>query len=156
MRAPAPLTLAALLILSTAGLARAAEPPDNVLAAVAEAEQQCKTMDGTPNAEAVLSVDDVNGDGGEDWIVDYAKLKCDGSINPLCGSGGCAMQIYLWDGATAWNLAFDEIVQRYKFGKDRGKPVLHVTFAGAACDKPNVQSCIVIYRLEKSAIVPPR
>ena len=105
MQARTSIALAALLVLSGVVVARTAEPPDNVVAAVADAVQQCKDAEGTPNADAVLSVDDVNGDGGEDWIVDYAKLTCDGGINPMCGSGGCTLQIYLWDGATAWNLA---------------------------------------------------
>ena len=45
-------------------------------------------MDGQPNTDAVLTVEDLNGDGGEDWIADYSKLKCEGGVNPLCGSGG--------------------------------------------------------------------
>ena len=71
--------------------AHAAEPPDNVAEAIAQAAQACKDMDGTPNTEAVLRVEDLNGDGGEDWLADYAKLKCDGGVNPLCGSGGCTL-----------------------------------------------------------------
>ena len=59
----------------------------------------------------MLSVEDVNGDGGEDWIVDYAKLKCEGGINRMCSADGCTLQIFLWDGATAWTVAFEETVQ---------------------------------------------
>ena len=71
--------------------AAAAEPPDNVAAAVAEAAQACKDANGTPNTDAILHVDDLNGDGGEDWIADYAKLKCEGGINPLCGTAGLSL-----------------------------------------------------------------
>ena len=102
---------AALLI--ACGMARAnpAEAPDNVQAQVDEAVQSCKDLEGTPNADGVLSVKDVNGDGGEDWIVDYSKLNCKGGINQMCDVDGCTLQIYLWNGATAWNLAFDEPVK---------------------------------------------
>jgi hypothetical protein len=155
MRIFASAPLAPLLILAAMMWARAAEPPENVLDAVTDAEQQCRDVDGTPDSRAVLSASDVNEDGGEDWIADYAKLKCKGGINPMCGSGGCSLQIYLWDGATAWNLAFDETVQRYKFGKSQGKPVLTVTYAGAACDRPEARSCTIVYRLERGAIAPP-
>lgn len=155
MRTFASAPLAPLLVLSAMVWAHAAEPPENVLAAVAGAERQCRDLDGTPDSNAVLGVNDVNGDGGEDWIVDFAKFECKDGINPMCGSGGCGLQIYLWDGATAWNLAFDETVRRYKFGKSGGKPVLTVTFAGAACDRPNAKSCTVTYRLERDAIAPP-
>lgn len=88
--------LAALLVFGGILSARAAEPPDNVQAEVAEAVQSCKDLEGTPNADAVLSLDDLNGDVGEDWIVDYAKLKCEGGINQMCGANGCTLQIFLW------------------------------------------------------------
>jgi hypothetical protein len=132
----------------------AAEPPDNVVEAIKAAEQACRDMDGKPDAEAVLKVDDFNGDGGEDWLADYAKLKCDGGINPLCGSGGCTLQIYLWDGATSWDLLFEDLVQSYKFGKSGGKPMLYVTTNGIPCNKAAAETCQWTYRLDKDAIVP--
>ena len=94
--------------------ARAAEPPDNVAAEVAEAVQSCKDLDGVPNADAVLSVDDLNCDGGGDWIADYAKLKCEGGINQMCGANGCTLQIFLWDGGAAWTLVFERLVRSYR------------------------------------------
>jgi hypothetical protein len=93
-------TLAALFVFGGILSARAAEPPDNVQAEVAEAVQSCKDLEGTP------------------------KLKCEGGINQMCGANGCTLQIFLWDGGTAWNLAFEEPVHSYKFGKSRGKRVL--------------------------------
>jgi hypothetical protein len=134
--------------------ARAAEPPDNVAEAIAEAERACKDMNGTPNSDAVLKVEDLNGDGGEDWIADYAKLKCEGGINPLCGNDGCTLQIYFWDGGTAWDVVFEDLVQSYKFGKSGGKPMLYVTTSGTPCNKPAAETCKWTYRLEKDAIVP--
>jgi hypothetical protein len=132
----------------------AAEPPDNVAAAIVEAAQACKHMDGTPNTDAVLSVEDLNGDGGEDWLADYAKLKCEGGINPLCGNGGCTLQIYLWDGETAWDVVFEDLVQSYKFGKSGGQRMLYVTTPGTPCNKPVAETCKYTYRLEKDAVVP--
>jgi hypothetical protein len=89
-------------------------------AEIADAVQSCKNQEGTPNADAVLSVNDVNGDGGEDWIVDYAKFSCKDGINEMCDDDGCTLRIYLWNGAAAWNLAFDETVKSYKFAKHGG------------------------------------
>jgi hypothetical protein len=146
--------LAALIVFGGVLSARAAEPPENVEAERAQAVQSCKDLEGTPNADAVLSVDDLNGDGGEDWIADYAKLKCDGGINQMCGENGCTLQIFLWDGGTAWNLAFEEPVHSYKFGKSRGKRVLQAVMAGTACDKPSHATCHLTFRLDKTAIVP--
>jgi hypothetical protein len=134
--------------------AHAAEPPDNVAEAIAEAERACKDMDGTPNTDAVLKVEDLNDDGGEDWLADYAKLKCEGGINPLCGNAGCTLQIYFWDGETSWDVVFEDLVQSYKFGKSGGKRMLYVTTSGLPCNKPVSETCKYTYRLEKDAVVP--
>ena len=146
--------LLAVVACAGASPSRAAEPPDNVTEAVAEAARACKDLNGTPNTDAVLKVDDLNGDGGEDWIADYAKFKCKGGINPLCGNGGCTLQIYLWDGETAWDLLFEDLVTSYKFGKNGGKRMLYVTTPGTPCNKPASATCQYTYRLDKDAIVP--
>jgi hypothetical protein len=147
--------LPALIVLwVVAAPARAAEPPDNVAEAVAEAARACKDMNGTPNTDAVLKVEDLNGDGGEDWIADYAKLTCEGGINPLCGTAGCTLQIYFWDGEFAWDVVFEDLVQSYKFGKSGGQRMLYVTTSGLPCNKPAAQTCKYTYRLEKDRVVP--
>ena len=151
LRVTAPAVLALSVIFAPA---RAAEPPDNVSEAIDDAERGCKDSNGTPNADAVLKVDDLNGDGGEDWIADYAKLKCEGGINPLCGTAGCTLQIYFWDGGAAWDVVFEDLVQSYKFGKSGGKPMLYVTTSGVPCNKPVAETCKYTYRLEKDAVVP--
>jgi hypothetical protein len=63
----------------TPAFAATTEPPDNIAEALAEAARACKDMDGTPNTDAVLKMEDINGDGGEDWIADYSKMKCEGA-----------------------------------------------------------------------------
>jgi len=140
------------LLLGGIGAAYAAEAPDNVAAEIADAVQSCKNQDGTANGDAALSVNDVNGDGGEDWIVDYAKFICKGGINEMCGDDGCTLRIYLWNGDAAWNLAFDETVKSYKFAKHGGRHVLQVVTAGSACDKPSNETCHLTYRLNKNSI----
>jgi hypothetical protein len=133
-------------------LAQAAQAPDNVEEAVADAVRSCKDLDGTPNADAVLKVKDVNGDGGEDWIADYSKLKCEGGINQMCDDDGCILQIYLWNGAAAWNLAFDEPVKSYKFLKRGGKHLMQAVMAGSFCDKPGDAACRLTYRIYEDTI----
>jgi hypothetical protein len=135
-------------------LARAAEPPNNVAQAVTDAAQACKDSDGKPNGDAVLSTKDLNGDGREDWIADYKKFKCDGAANQLCTSAGCTLQLYFWDGETAWDLVYEDLVQSYKFGKSGGKPMMYVTTSGDPCNKPTADHCYYIYRLDKDAVVP--
>jgi hypothetical protein len=148
------LALLAVLACLGVGQGHAAEPPDNVVQAIADAVQSCKDMEGKPNGDSVLSAQDVNGDGGEDWIADYKKLKCEGVPNPLCANGGCTLQIYFWDGETAWDLVFEDLVQSYKFGKSGGKPMMYVTTSGDACNKPTNETCHYTYRLDKDTVVP--
>jgi hypothetical protein len=133
---------------------QAADPPDNIAAAIAEAGQACRHMNGIPNTEAILKVEDLNGDGGEDWIADYAKLKCEGGVNPLCSSAGCTLQLYFWDGEASWDVLFEDFVQSYKFGKSQGKNMLYVTTSGLPCNKPIDETCQYTYRLDKDAVVP--
>jgi hypothetical protein len=125
-----------------------------VSGAVQEAAQACTALGGKPDASAVLTVDDLNGDGGEDWIADYSKFKCEGQINPLCGEGGCTVQIYFWDGDMAWDVVFEDLVKSYKFAKKGGKPMLYVTTPGTPCNKPETETCTYTYRLDKDAVVP--
>jgi hypothetical protein len=149
------LALPALLALASAlGPAYAAEPPDNVAEALAEAARACKDTNGTPNTDAVLTVEDLNGDGGEDWIADYSKLKCEGGINPLCGDAGCTLQIYFWDGEMAWDVVFEDLVQSYKLGESGGNRMFFVTTSGLPCNKPVSETCKYTYRLDKDAVVP--
>jgi hypothetical protein len=144
---------AALLLAGGVLAARAVEPPDNVVDEVKSAIQACKDLDGAPNADAVLRVADVNEDGGEDWIADYAKLDCAGGVNPMCSPDGCELQIFLWNGAMAWPLTFDEAVKSYKFTKRGGRPVLKVVLAGAACGEASDEDCDVTYDLDQDDIV---
>jgi hypothetical protein len=144
--------LAALLLGSGLAAAYAAEAPDNVEAEVAEAVQSCKDLDGKPNADAVLSTKDVNGDGGEDWIADYSKMSCQGGINQMCDDEGCVLQIYLWNGSAAWNLAFDEAVKSYKFSTRHGQHLMAVVTAGSVCDKPSSSTCHLTYILNEDSV----
>ena len=133
---------------------RAAMEPDNVAAQVRDAAKMCREMGGTPNTDAMLTVDDLNGDGGEDWIVDYKKLQCAGTPNPFCGSGGCALQIFLWSSGSNWTKVFDDTVQTNHFAKARGHRVLEVKFGGSACGKTNYQNCPKTYRFERGGLFP--
>jgi len=144
------------VLLTVCGItaAHAAAPPDNVQAAIDDAVQSCKDLNGTPDADTVLTTKDVNGDGGEDWIADYSKLICKGGINQMCDVGGCTLQIYLWNGATAWNLAFDEEVKSYTFVKRHGEYLLQAVMTGQACGKPTIAKCHVTYRLNKDSVDP--
>ena len=52
--------LAAFALLAFFGVALAAMPPDNIEEALKEAKQACRQMGGTPNTEAILTVEDLS------------------------------------------------------------------------------------------------
>jgi hypothetical protein len=119
----------------------AAMEPDNVAAVVNQAAAECRKAGGRPNTEAMLTVDDLNGDGGEDWIIDFSKLRCAGSPNPFCGSGGCSLQIFLWSSGSTWRSVFDELVQQYRLTRIQGRRGIELTLRGKACGRTSAQTC---------------
>lgn len=133
---------------------RAAMEPANVAAELDFAAKTCREMGGIPSTRAMLTVHDLNGDGSEDWIVDYKKFICLGTINPFCGTGGCSLQIFLSSTGSSWTLAFDEVLHRYKFTLVNGKRTMKVQFGGAACNKTNSRACAKNYEIEQERIVP--
>jgi len=132
----------------------AAMEPENVVSEINFAAKTCRERGGKPNTKAMLKVNDLNGDGAEDWIVDYKKFVCAGTTNPFCGTGGCSLQIFLWSTGSSWTLAFDEVLHGYKFAIVNGKRTMKVQFGGAACNKTNSRACAKIYELERERIVP--
>jgi hypothetical protein len=150
---------AVLMALLPTGAALSAQEPEIVAKEVRGAEEQCRADGGRPRKGAnFLRVDDLNGDGGEDWVVDFSKFECAGTMpsQPFCGSGGCSVSIYLWSGGSTWTKAFDETVQTFRFVKQNGRPVLRVEFGGAACGKVNAKSCPKTYLFQGQKLVPVR
>lgn len=129
----------------------AAEEPEIVAKAIKDAEQSCTEMGGKPNTEAMLSVDDINGDSGEDWVVDYSKMTCEGTTNPFCGSGGCSLSIYLWKRDSTWRLAYDDMVQSFEINKTDKSRTLVTQSSPDACDKAD-GACEEKFRITKDSI----
>lgn len=127
------------VILTVASLAAlqalAAEEPEIVAKAVKDAAQSCTEMGGKPNTEAMLSVDDLNRDSAEDWLVDYSKMACEGATNPFCGSGGCSLSIYLWRKESIWRLVYDDLVNGFEVRKTGKVPLLITTAPAGECGK---------------------
>jgi hypothetical protein len=147
------------VVVATAVPACAAEQPDAVRKVIQEAERQCRSDGGRPHQGPKFArVEDLNRDGGEDWILDYAHFECRGAIPPLplCGSGGCTLTIFLWSGGSTWKRAFDDLVQAHQFVRVNGRRVLQADFAGAVCGKANVETCRKLYRFQGSDLVPAR
>jgi hypothetical protein len=140
--------------LGPASLHAADQPPKDLADTIAQAAQACRQLGGKPDTTAILSAHDLNGDGHDDWIADFAKLKCDGAPNPLCNPDGCTLQLYFWDGEGDWDLVFEDFVESYKFSSSGGTHTMHVITSGLPCNKPADEACHYNYRLDKDAAVP--
>lgn len=134
-------------------LAHAENPPEEIAETIAEAAQVCRDQGGTPDTAAILRGDDLNGDGGADWIADFAKLNCKGSENPACNPNGCLLKLYFWNG-DGWDVVFEDFAKGYKFSSSGQTRTMHVTTAGTPCNKPAEEQCSYNYRLEKDAVRP--
>jgi hypothetical protein len=135
----------AIFVLSASHTSYAAMEPDNVAAVVSRAAAECRGMGGQPNTDAMLSVDDLNGDGGEDWIVDFSKFGCSGGANSFCGSAGCSLQIFFWSSGSTWRSVFDGVVQQYRLLRVQGRRGIEMSGRGNACGKSNAQTCRKTY-----------
>jgi len=129
-------------------------PPEDIAEIIAEAAQVCRASGGKPDTTAILSGDDLNGDGKSDWIADFARLKCEGAGNPTCNANGCTLQLYYFDGDAGWDLVFEDFVKGYKFSSSGDTRTMHVTTSGIPCNKPAEETCSFNYRLQKDAVVP--
>jgi len=136
--------------------ARAADVPENISDTLAEAAQICRAIGGKPDTGAILSNEDLNGDGKADWVADFARFKCDGARNPLCNDVGCTLQLYFFDGVSYWDLVFEDFVKSYKFSSSGSTHTMHVTTSGLPCNKPAEETCAYNYRLDKDAVTPVR
>jgi hypothetical protein len=135
------------------GEAGPSKPPEEIPETIAEAAQRCQAEGGKADTTAVLRKDDLNGDGNNDLIVDFAKLKCDGADNPACNPDGCMLQLYFASG-DGWDQVFQDFVQSFKFSSSGGTRTMHVTTSGIPCNKPVDQICLYNYRLDKDAVTP--
>jgi hypothetical protein len=136
------------------GQAKEAAPPEEIAGIIADAVQVCRVQGGKPDTAAILRGEDLNGDGDNDWIVDFARMKCDGASNPACNKSGCTLQLYFWDGYSDWDLVFEDFVESYKFSQSGDTRTMHVTTSGIPCNKPPEETCSYNYRLEKDAVTP--
>jgi len=127
--------------------------PEEIAETIAEAAQVCRDRGGTADTTAVLRGDDLNGDGSNDWIADFSKVKCTGAENPACSPNGCLLKLYFWNG-DGWDVVFEDFVRGFKFSSSGDTRTMHVTTYGAPCNKPQAESCTYNYRLEKDAVRP--
>jgi hypothetical protein len=133
----------------------AAEQPDIVKAAIEDARKQCVEAEGKPGpGEVMARTIDLDGNGRDDLVLDFGKLECDGAQTLFCGTGGCLLQIYLWQRGMEWKLVFDENVRGWKPIKAGGKPALLFHLHGSACNRVGYYDCRKTFVFDKGTLRP--
>ena len=130
---------AALLILA---LPAASEPPAALIEATEAAATLCSAAGGQP---AILDgyrvTRDLNGDGVDDFLTDFARLECGGAWSAFCGSSGCPVTAWLSEPAGGH--------ARFELGRLLGfelvdadpLPALVARYAAPFCPGADVEDC---------------
>src|SRR5262249_31530252 len=134
-------TLATACALVAAITARA-EPvlPQAVQQAIAEARKDCEPERATLQA-GFLAVQDVNGDGRNDYVLDYGRFQCGDHTTGYCGTGGCLAQVFASRPDGSYAKVLDENVRALKFARVGGRPAMLLELHGSACGKSGVARC---------------
>jgi hypothetical protein len=61
---------------------------------------------------------DLNGDGRDDYIVDFHETECGGRASFFCGTGGCDLLILVAQRGGALRKIFDDRVRGYEILSD--------------------------------------
>lgn len=134
------LALASLFLLPAAATSTRAAPPlpSIVEARVKQDVKDCDTHD-AKFEKGFITRRDINGDGKEDYILDYGRFSCGGSHN-FCGSGGCATVIYASRGS-GYAMVMDDLVRGIQFKTIGGRPAMLLGLHGSACGKMGAAAC---------------
>jgi len=92
---------------------------------------------------------DLNGDGINDWIIDWGSVVCDGSHTAWSGSLGSSTQVLISTKPNKWKVRFDQYVQDLKVVTQKGKTVLSIGLHGSACGKKGTFECSKIVSFHK-------
>jgi hypothetical protein len=114
--------------------------PSIVQAEITEAQSSCK-----PERSVLLpgfiAERDINSDGVKDYILDYGKFECGGSVAGYCGTAGCLVQVFASLPGGKYVKALDENVRSIKFGIIKDRPAITLDLHGSACGKVGAAPC---------------
>jgi hypothetical protein len=114
--------------------------PSPVQAAVRESREACAPEKATLG-KGFVQRRDVNGDGAEDYVLDYAAFDCGGSSTYFCGSSGCLTQVFASLKGGRYAKVLDENVQGIQFKRIKGRAALLIGLHGSGCGKVGAAPC---------------
>jgi hypothetical protein len=134
--------LAAILISSaiSSTQAKAAQPlPHEVQSAIDEAMKDCHEK--VKFEKGFLTRRDINGDGVDDFILEYGHFACGASVSLYCGSAGCSTQVFASLSRGKFTKVLDDNVRGIKFETVRGRPAMLLELHGSSCGKVGSAPC---------------
>jgi hypothetical protein len=120
------------------------EVPLNDPAAVvlAQVVTECATLGGTVAMEPGFERrEDLDGDGVEDVVIDYAAAVCSEMASLYCGSGGCTVGFFLARG-DGYKRLFDGVIRNYAV-QPGGR--LALDLHGTACGLYGFEACRKVF-----------
>lgn len=112
-----------------------AEVRSAVLKQLAEAGKDAKQVD---QAKGLFKPVDLTAQAAPDWLVDFGALP----DAPLCGTGGCPLQVWVKIGTSPYVLAFDRQVLGHAVDRhENGLRWLAVELHGALCGGTGSDAC---------------
>lgn len=124
-----------------AGIASSAQAqslPPIVQQAIAQARQECASN--VQLLPGFISEKDINGDGRNDYILEYEKFHCGGGPT-FCGSGGCTTQVFASRPDGTYVKALDDNVRGLRFTRVNGRPAMLIGVHGSACGRSGAEAC---------------
>ncbi|MGH7060107.1 MAG: hypothetical protein ACREFH_06970 [Stellaceae bacterium] len=119
---------------------RAAAPlPPEVQSAINENVKSCDTK--VVFEKGFVTRRDINGDGIDDFILDYENFGCGGNHTFFCGSAGCVTQVFASLSGGKFTKVLDDNVRGIKFEKVHGRPAMLLDLHGSACGKAGAEPC---------------
>ncbi len=103
---------------------------------------ECATLGGTVAVEPGFERrEDLDGDGIEDVVIDYAAAVCSEMASLYCGSGGCTVGFFLARG-DAYKRLFDGVIRNYT-AMPGGR--LALDLHGTACGLYGFEACRKVF-----------
>lgn len=133
-------TLILLTLISFSTLAHAAAPlPPAVQAEINGEMKECSTHN-AKFKKGFLTRKDINGDGKEDYILDFGQFLCGSPYSSYCGSGGCSTSVYV-STANGYMRVLNDTVHSVEFKTIGGRPAMLLQVHGSACGREGAFVC---------------
>jgi hypothetical protein len=78
---------------------------------------------------------DINGDGLDDFVLDYGKTACDQSSSWFCGTGGCLIQVFASLGTNKYVKVLDQNAYEVRFERRAGRHAMIQLLHGVHCGR---------------------